>query len=117
MLLSWLEVGARAPPVLPDEVSAVAEQVLLGGPAQFEGPEVVQAHLGRARLARIAAKQVMNLKSMKKCGPITKPKRHRDGSTRLQAAAVAHSFAAAEVRRAKHSKRDKTACPFHPNSL
>lgn len=65
MLWSWLEVGARAPPVLPDEVSAVAEQVLLGGPAQFEGPEVVQAHLGRARLAGIAAKQVMNLKSMK----------------------------------------------------
>lgn len=58
-------MGARAPPVLPDEVSAVAEQVLLGGPAQFEGPEVVQAHLGRARLAGIAAKQVMNLKSMK----------------------------------------------------
>lgn len=112
--MNWALV---APPVLPDEVSAVAEQVLLGGPTQFEGPEVVQAHLGRARLARIAAKQVMNLKKYEKCGPITKPKRHRDGPTRLKAATVAHSFAATEVRRAKHSKGDKTACPFHPNPL
>lgn len=50
------------PPVLPDEVSAVAEQVLLGGPTQFEGPEVVQTHLGGARLAGIPTKQVVNLK-------------------------------------------------------
>lgn len=55
------ELGAGASPVLPDEVSAVAEQVLLGGPTQFEGPEVVEAHLGRARLAGIPTKQVMNL--------------------------------------------------------
>lgn len=50
-------------PVFPDEVSAVAEQVLLGGPTQFEGPEVVQPHFGRTRLSGVSTKQVMHLKT------------------------------------------------------
>lgn len=50
-------------PIFPDEVSAVAEQVLLGGPTQFEGPEVVQAHLGRTGLPGVPTKQVMHLET------------------------------------------------------
>lgn len=50
-------------PILPDEVSAVAEQVLLGGPTQFEGPEIVKAHLWRAGLPGVSTKQVMNLET------------------------------------------------------
>lgn len=60
------ELGAGDSPVLPDEVSAVAEQVLLGGPTQFEGPEVVETHLGRAGLAGITTKQVVNLQYIEK---------------------------------------------------
>lgn len=55
--------GVSHRPVLPDEISAVAQQVLLGGPTEFQGPEVVQTHFGRARLAWIAAEQVMHLKT------------------------------------------------------
>lgn len=51
-------------PVLPDEVSAVAEQVLLGRPTQSERPEVIQTHLGRARFPRIPAKQIMDLETL-----------------------------------------------------
>lgn len=48
-------------PVLPDEVSAVTQQILLGGATQFQGPEIIQSHLGRARLARVPPKKVVYL--------------------------------------------------------
>lgn len=50
-------------PVLPNEVSAMAEQVLLGRPTQSKGPEVIQAHLGRAGFPRIPTKQIMDLET------------------------------------------------------
>ena len=48
-------------PVLPDQVSTMAEQILLGRTTQLEGPEVVEAHLWRAGLAWVPAKQVVHL--------------------------------------------------------
>lgn len=58
-----IRVGELSAPVLPDEVSAVAEQVLLRRPTQSQRPEVIQAHLGRAGFPRIAPKQIMDLET------------------------------------------------------
>lgn len=43
----------------------MAEQVFLGGPTQFEGPKVIQAHLRRTRLPGVSPKQVMHLQTHK----------------------------------------------------
>lgn len=53
----------RSTPVFSDQVSAVAQQVFLGGPAEFQGPEVIQAHLRRTGLPRVSSEQVMHLES------------------------------------------------------
>lgn len=53
-------------PVLPDQVSAVSEQVLFGGATQLEGPEVIQTHLRRARLPWVPSKQIVHLDTKRK---------------------------------------------------
>lgn len=62
LVMVAIRVDGLQAPVLPNEVSAVAEQVLLGGSTQSQRPEVIQAHLGRAGFPRIATKQIMDLK-------------------------------------------------------
>ena len=46
----------------------MAQQIFLGGPTQFEGPEVVQTHLGRTRLPGVSTEQVVHLDGENKKG-------------------------------------------------